>query len=73
MSISWTSSPAARSDPFGTICRIVGRMLLSAAKRREERRAIESLRAMSDHQLKDIGLSRSEIVHAVVTGRPRRG
>lgn len=72
MSITWTSSPASRSDPIGTLCRIVGRMLLSAARRREERRAIAALRSMSDHQLKDIGLNRTEIVHAVLTGRPDR-
>ena len=72
MSITWISSPASRRDPLGTLCRLAGRMLLSVARWREERRAIAALRSMSDHQLKDIGLNRTEIVHAVLTGRPGR-
>lgn len=72
MSITWTSSPAARRDPLGGLYRMVGRLLLAAARQREERQAINALRAMSDHQLKDIGLSRTDIVHAVRTGRPGR-
>lgn len=72
MSISWTSSPADRGDTLGRLYRVVGRMLLSAARRREERRAIAALRAMSDHHLKDIGLSRTDIVHAVRNGRRSR-
>ena len=35
------------------------------ARRRHERRAMSSLKAMSDHALKDIGLHRSEVTSVV--------
>ena len=39
--------------------------------RRQQRLAVARLRAMSDHQLKDIGLSRSQIEPAVRGDRDR--
>lgn len=39
---------------------------------RRQRRAIHILGAMSDHQLRDIGIGRSEIDHTVRCGHPRR-
>ncbi|MDY0873994.1 DUF1127 domain-containing protein [Dongia rigui] len=38
---------------------------------REERRAVIELSHLSDHQLRDIGISRAEIDHAVQHGRDR--
>ncbi|OED37970.1 hypothetical protein AB833_21560 [Chromatiales bacterium (ex Bugula neritina AB1)] len=38
--------------------------------RREEAKAIRELRALSNHDLRDIGLTRGEIVDAVRHGRP---
>lgn len=40
--------------------------------RREEKRSIRHLRALSDHALRDIGIERSEIVSMVVHGRSGR-
>ncbi len=39
--------------------------------RREERRAIRALRALSDRELSDMGITRGSIAHAVRYGRPR--
>jgi uncharacterized protein YjiS (DUF1127 family) len=38
---------------------------------RETRRAVIELSQLSDHQLRDIGISRAEIDHAVHHGRDR--
>jgi uncharacterized protein YjiS (DUF1127 family) len=38
---------------------------------RETRRAVIELSQLSDHQLRDIGISRTEIDHAVHHGRDR--
>ena len=46
----------------------LGRVIRSVLKSAEHARAIRDLRAMSDRDLKDIGVSRAEI-EAVVTGR----
>jgi len=39
---------------------------------REQKRAIQALRQLSSHTLRDIGMDRSEIVSAVVHGRTKR-
>ncbi|TDQ84577.1 uncharacterized protein DUF1127 [Dongia mobilis] len=39
-------------------------------KRRNERRSIAVLSAMSDYQLRDLGIGRSQIVRTVRQGRP---
>lgn len=38
---------------------------------RDERRAISDLSQLTDHQLRDIGISRAEIDHSVHHGRDR--
>lgn len=41
----------------------------SRAARQARRKAIAELRALSDSQLKDIGISRGNITHAVIYGK----
>jgi uncharacterized protein YjiS (DUF1127 family) len=71
MSMSTTfSAPAAAHgipDKFagGGVIAVMKRWWLAQLARRFEREAIIRLHAMSDRELKDIGLSRSQIAHAV--------
>ncbi|WP_374377609.1 DUF1127 domain-containing protein [Dongia sp.] len=41
------------------------------ARARERRQASNALYNLSDHQLRDIGVSRAEIDHVIRHGRPR--
>ncbi len=42
------------------------------SRRIANRKAIAELRALSDSQLKDIGIDRSSITHSVINGKPER-
>jgi len=62
-----------------TVVEVIGRYWRAYNQRRAHNRAVASLRGWSDSQLKDIGISRSEIEFAVTdknsyrTGRYRAG
>ncbi len=51
----------------------VARTAYAALREYRERRAMRHLAALSDHMLRDIGLSRGEIERAVRTGRASAG
>jgi uncharacterized protein YjiS (DUF1127 family) len=72
-------SEVAASQPFGTsiarnglavvVTRVVARIATAIADELRIRRDMRQLRAMDDHMLKDIGLTRAEIGSAVGYGR----
>jgi uncharacterized protein YjiS (DUF1127 family) len=49
------------------------RMMLALKREMEIRRGGAALEGLSDHQLKDIGISRSDIQHVVREGRAALG
>jgi uncharacterized protein YjiS (DUF1127 family) len=53
---------------FASACRALRRLGHKVAECRHQRRAYEELVAMSDHELEDIGVSRSEI-DAIFAGK----
>jgi uncharacterized protein YjiS (DUF1127 family) len=67
MSMTFGTSATARSRALrgGGLMGVVKTMLTVYLKRRIERAAIVQLNAMSDRELRDIGLARSEIEGAV--------
>jgi uncharacterized protein YjiS (DUF1127 family) len=74
--MSTTSNAALRgSAAGGGLLQAIGTTLRGSwaayVARRQQRLAIDRLHAMSDHQLKDIGLSRSQIESAVRGDRDR--
>ena len=80
---SQLAGTAIRRTFVAELGRAAGQMTFSAAfyiagafvklrRRYQQAKAIRQLSEMSDHLLKDIGLSRADIRHAVCTGRPRR-
>jgi uncharacterized protein YjiS (DUF1127 family) len=67
-----TSGRNAIRDLAIHVVAALGRWRRAHADRRERRRAMAELAALSDHALKDIGLRRSEIYSVVNHGRHRR-
>lgn len=65
-SLSYSIRP---ENEFGLMGEIIGDWVQSAKERRARRRAVGQLRSMTDNQLKDIGVSRSEIGFVARTGR----
>ncbi len=49
---------------------VPGNDIEARAARRANRKAIAELRALSDAQLKDIGIDRGSITHSVIYGKP---
>jgi uncharacterized protein YjiS (DUF1127 family) len=72
-------SEVAATQPFGTsiarnglavaVTRVVARIAAAIADELRIRRDMRQLRAMDDHMLKDIGLTRADIGSAVRYGR----
>ena len=58
-----------RTTPARSIARIVARLIRSVAAEYRIRRDTRALMSFSGHMLKDIGLSRQQIAHAVRFGR----
>jgi uncharacterized protein YjiS (DUF1127 family) len=71
----WPGIPAQETASSSTARRLlpagVARAAAAILRWRRLRRDIRQVMALSDAMLKDIGLSRSEIEHAVMTGRAR--
>ena len=65
------ASDAARLVGGGLVA-LVARWWHAQANRRERQRAMDALHAMSDRELRDLGLPRSEIDWATRHGRPER-
>lgn len=67
MSISIAAEPQSETDSGGVtaLAAAARRLLVACIAWRAERAAIALLRAMSDRDLSDMGLSRSEIASAV--------
>ena len=70
------SPQAGRSGPrspvrlwAGVVTRTVGRIAVAIADELRIRRDMRELRAMDDHMLKDVGLTRADIRAAVLYGR----
>ena len=72
VSMNWTVPFAAQSKVggawLGRFTAAVTRRWSAYRRRRVEQLAMAQLNAMSDHELKDIGLTRSEIASAVRIG-----
>jgi uncharacterized protein YjiS (DUF1127 family) len=71
-------SEVAATQPFGTsiarngltvVTRVVARVAAAVGDELRIRRDMRQLRAMDDHMLKDIGLTRADIGSAVRYGR----
>jgi uncharacterized protein YjiS (DUF1127 family) len=62
-------TPIARNGPAGVVTRVVARIAATVADELRIRRDMRQLRAMDDHMLKDIGLTRADIGTAVRYGR----
>ena len=60
----------ADATAMGRIIEILMRVADAINRRAEQRRAIARLQSFSNFELKDIGLSRSQIEYAVTFGRP---
>jgi uncharacterized protein YjiS (DUF1127 family) len=54
-----------------TICEVTGKVWAAHVRRRDRWECLAQLRAMTDHELRDIGLSRSEIGATVFSDEPR--
>jgi uncharacterized protein YjiS (DUF1127 family) len=65
MSMLLSAEDAARQPRPRSLIAVVKRWWAACKRRRMERLAIERLMTMSDHQLKDIGVARSQIEFAV--------
>jgi len=61
---------AHTAQPFQWLAAVIRQFVGRLVKKREERRAIHIMSAMSDHLLRDLGIGRSEIIHTVKRGRP---
>jgi len=64
-----------KHNPRGLTARLfaqLARQWRSHADRRRRLRGAEALHSLSDHMLKDCGISRSEIHNAVMYGRQHR-
>jgi uncharacterized protein YjiS (DUF1127 family) len=62
--------PLAAFQPLSRIARLAWGFLVRVQKRQEQRRAIHTMSAMSDHLLRDLGIGRSQIIRMVKNGRP---
>ena len=51
--------------PLGRLLRRIGRLAAAALQRQAERRAYRRLLGLSEHQLRDIGLTRGEVLRAL--------
>jgi uncharacterized protein YjiS (DUF1127 family) len=58
-----------RKGPAGFVTRVVARIATAIADELRIRRDLRQLRAMDDHMLKDIGLTRVDVGSAVRYGR----
>jgi uncharacterized protein YjiS (DUF1127 family) len=58
-----------RKGPAGFVTRVVARIAAAVAEELRIRRDMRQLRAMDDHMLKDIGLTRLDVGSAVRYGR----
>lgn len=61
-----------RTDRRSRFFRLVLDLSAKLGRAMERRRAVAALSHMSDHQLRDIGISRTQIDHAVEHGRDFR-
>lgn len=68
MSTTYLIARRHRAARFVRLCSALIAYVRSA---RERRQASSALYNLSDHQLRDIGVSRAEIEHVVRHGRPR--
>jgi uncharacterized protein YjiS (DUF1127 family) len=59
----------ARTGPAGFVTRVVARIAAAVADELRIRSDLRQLRAMDDHMLKDIGLTRVDVGSAVRYGR----
>jgi uncharacterized protein YjiS (DUF1127 family) len=59
----------ARTGPAGFVTRVVTRIAAAIAEELRIRRDLQQLRAMDDHMLEDIGLTRVDVGSAVRYGR----
>jgi uncharacterized protein YjiS (DUF1127 family) len=59
----------AARQPFGASIRVVARIAAAIADELRMRRDLRQLRAMDDHMLNDIGLTRVDVGSAVRYGR----
>jgi uncharacterized protein YjiS (DUF1127 family) len=59
----------ARKGPAGFVSRVVARIAAAVAEELRIRSDMRQLRAMDDHMLKDIGLTRADVGSAVPYGR----
>jgi uncharacterized protein YjiS (DUF1127 family) len=58
-----------RTGPAGFVTRVVARIAAAIAEELRIRRDLQQLRAMDDHMLEDIGLTRMDVGSAVRYGR----
>jgi uncharacterized protein YjiS (DUF1127 family) len=65
-----TTYSIARRNRATRALNIFARISAFVARAMERRRATVALSSLTDHQLRDIGISRAEIDHAVDHGRP---
>lgn len=61
----------ARRRRAARIFRLFATLAAYVRRARERRQASNALYNLSDHQLRDIGVSRAEIDHVIRHGRPR--
>ena len=61
-----------RTDRRSRFFRLVLDLAAKLGRAMERRRAVAALSHMSDHQLRDIGITRGEIEHAIDHGRDVR-
>jgi uncharacterized protein YjiS (DUF1127 family) len=61
--------PLTGPRPIALVLAACSRILLELSRERAMRRAARELEGLNDYQLKDIGISRGDIPHAVRHGR----